>query len=113
MGDTTSSVFSEFKNGENNTLLFRRTCESKCCWGNMHSNNAFIMKFTTNACFFWCYRNECSNDGRMYRIDAINDTDRTQVDDIIQRFSDTTVFKCDIFQHLNNRIVGNIAVTID
>ena len=112
MGDTTS-VFSEFKNGENNTLLFKRTCESKCCWGNVHSKNAFIMKCTSNGWFFWCYGNECNNDGKMFRIDAIHDTDSTPIDEIIESFNNTTVFKCDTFQYLNCRVVDNIAITRD
>ena len=108
MGDTTS-VFSEFKNGETSTLLFQRNCESKYCWSNVHSKNAFIIKGTSNGWFYWCYGNECRNDGRMFRIEAINDTDNTPTDEIIEKFNNTTVSKCEVFQYLNYRVVDNIA----
>ena len=84
LGDTTS-VFHEFKNGDDHSLLFRRTCESQCCWNNTHSNNAFILKFVKpNTWLYWCYGNECGN-GKMFRIGADNDIcDDTTVDSILE-----------------------------
>ena len=115
LGDTTS-VFHEFKNYDDNSLLFRRTCESQCCWNNTHSNNAFILKLVKpNTWYYWCYGNGCGN-GRMFKIDATNnynECDDTAVEDILEVFKNSTEFKYDFFQQLDNRVVDNIAFVID
>ena len=85
LGDTTS-VFHDFKYGDYNCLLFRRTCESQCCWNNTHSNNAFVLKLVKhNTWYYWYYRNECGN-GKMFKIDASNECDDTTVEIFFRRF---------------------------
>ena len=113
LGDTTS-VFHEFKNGDDHSLLFRRTCESQCCWNNTHSNNAFILKFIKpNTWLYWCYGNECGN-RKMFRIGADNDIcDDTTVDSILESLENNPGISYELLKKLNNRIVESIPFIID
>ena len=52
----------------------------------------------------------------MFKIDATynyNECDDTAVEDILEVFKNSTEFKYDFFQQLDNRVVDNIAFVLD
>ena len=57
----TTSEFHEYKNDDPNTLFFRRTCESTCCWGKTHFMNGFVLKYNKDikSWHYYCYGEEC------------------------------------------------------
>ena len=49
----------------------------------------------------------------MFKIDAANECDDRTVEKILEGLKNSTDFKYEIYQQLNNRVVNNIAFIID
>ena len=89
----TTSVFHECKNDDPNTLFFRRTCESTCCWGNKHSMNGFLIKYNkdTKSWYYYCYGEECKN--KIFKIGEENTYDDEDISSIIEQMENNDHFR--------------------
>ena len=105
-------MFYDFKDGDIETLLFRRTCESKCCWENIHSNNAFILKYSMGDWFYYCYGDECGN-GRLFKIGDSNELMDLSVDQLIENLDNSVNFHYNLLRDFQYCIVPSIPQFIE
>ena len=87
-----NSVFCEYKNDDPNTLFFRRTCQSICCWGKTHSMNGFLLKYNkdTKQWYYYSYGEECNK--KLFKIGDENKYDEEDVSSILEKMENMDYF---------------------